>query len=104
MACVCYEGGEYHILRYTIETEGDQCLMPMSTSSSITIHVSPFGEPLGLDYFVSPVLPNGFCPPPSETSKYYPVHNTTVLVKSPRSPPAYVLPSAVELSARLISL
>lgn len=64
------------------------CLMPMSTSSSITIHVSPFGEPLGLDYFVSPVLPNGFCPPPSETSKYYPVHNTTVFVKSPRSPPA----------------
>ncbi|KAL4076102.1 hypothetical protein V8B97DRAFT_1924246 [Scleroderma yunnanense] len=64
------------------------CLMSMSTSSSITIHLSPLGEPLGLDYFVSSVPYNGLCPPSSETSKSYPVHNTTVLLKSSRSPPS----------------
>lgn len=63
------------------------CLMSMSTSSSITIHLSSSGEPLGLDYFLSSIPSNGSCPSPSETSKSYSMHNTTVFVTTPRSPP-----------------
>ncbi|KAI6047433.1 hypothetical protein EDC04DRAFT_2887215 [Pisolithus marmoratus] len=64
------------------------CLVPTSTSSSITIHLSPSGEPLGLDYFLLPVPSNGTCPLSSQTSKSYPVHDTAVFVKIPRSPPS----------------
>ncbi|KAI6134970.1 hypothetical protein EV401DRAFT_2249971 [Pisolithus croceorrhizus] len=63
------------------------CLMPMSTSSSITVHLSSSGEPLGLDYFLSSIPRNGSCPSPSETSKSYSMHNTTVFVTTPHSPP-----------------
>lgn len=64
------------------------CLMSTSTSSSITIHLSPSGEVLGLDYFLSSIPPNGSCPPSSDTANSYPVHNTTVFVKIPSSPPS----------------
>ena len=84
---------------YVVETEDEQCLMPMSTSSSITVHLSPLGEPLGIDYFLSSVPHNGVCPPPPEMGRSYSVHNTTVSVKSPRSPPLYVIFSVVPFSA-----
>ncbi|KAG6336687.1 hypothetical protein ID866_2394 [Astraeus odoratus] len=50
--------------------------------------VSIMKGPFALDYFVSSVSPNGACPSPSETPKSYPANNTTVLVKSPHSPPS----------------
>ncbi|KAG0709767.1 hypothetical protein DFH29DRAFT_885716 [Suillus ampliporus] len=80
----------YHVTIERSESVGPvsstkACLLPLSTSANIVIHLSATGEPFAIDYAVSPVPQDGICPQTGAVN--YHAHNASVVLKSPRMAP-----------------
>ncbi|KAG7096804.1 hypothetical protein E1B28_004213 [Marasmius oreades] len=87
------------LYQVALERDGDWdissvkwCHLPQISSETLILHTTDTSQPTShaIDYFVSPILPDGACPVKGSLSASF-EHlarlNTTVLLRTPRLPP-----------------